>query len=167
MYEQAVCVPFLIRLPGGPRKMITRRVSHIDFIPTLIDLLGARPPTQLAGTSLAPLIFGENGQPRNVFIEWNPYKKTEKRLKDKTSLATPRLVNRAIRESTRTVISPDGWKLSLRDTDLCELYNLREDPSEQRNLYYTGQFGEVIARCTDDIRLWQKETSDTVELQSN
>ncbi|HST30553.1 MAG TPA: sulfatase-like hydrolase/transferase [Chthoniobacterales bacterium] len=166
MYEQAVCVPLLIRLPGGPRKMITRRVSHIDFVPTLIDLLGGHSTAQLAGTTLTPLIFGENGQPRNVFIEWNPYKKTEKRLKDETSLAPTRMVNRAIRESTRTVIAPDGWKLSLRDNDLCELYNLREDPSEQRNLYYTGQFGQVIERCTDDIRRWQKETSDIVELQS-
>jgi len=165
MYEQAVCVPLLIRIPGGPSKIITRRVSHIDFVPTLIELLEQRSPTQLAGASLTPLIFGQNGQPRNVFIEWNPYKKTEKRLKAGTSLAATRLVNRAIRESTRTVITPDGWKLSLRDDDLCELYNLTEDPSEQRNLYYGGQFGDVIERCTDEIRCWQKETSDPIQLQ--
>lgn len=166
MYEQAVSVPLLIRIPGGPRKMITKRVSHIDFVPTLIDLLEQRSTDQLAGMSLTPLIFGQNGQPRNVFIEWNPYKKTEKRLKAGTSLAPARLVNRAIRESTRTVIAPDGWKLSLRDNDLCELYNLTEDPSEQRNLYYTGQFRDVIERCTNDIRQWQDETLDTLQLPS-
>ena len=167
MYEQAVCVPLLIRLPGGPRKMITKRVSHIDFVPTLIDLLERRAPVPLAGTSLWPLIFGQESQPRNVFIEWSPYKKTEKRLKQGTTLAPASSVNRAIHESTRTVITPDGWKLSLRDNDLCELYNLTEDPSEQHNLYHTRQFGKVIDHGTEEIRRWQKETSDTVQLQSS
>ena len=166
MYEQAVSVPLLIRIPGGPRKMITTRVSHIDFVPTLIDLLEQRSTDQLAGTTLKPLILGQNSRPRNVFIEWNPYKKTEKRLKAGTSLAPARLVNRAIRESTRTVIAPDEWKLSLRDNDLCELYNLTEDPLEQRNLFYTGQFRDVIERCTNDIRHWQDQTSDTMQPQS-
>lgn len=165
MYEHAVCVPLLLRIPGGPRKMIGGRVSHIDFVPTLVDLLERHPRARLAGRSLKPLIFGENGQPRNVFIEWNPYKKTEKRLKQGTTLAPARSVNRAIRESTRTVIMPEGWKLSLRDSDLCELYNLADDPSEQRNLYYSGQFGNVIERGTQEICRWQKETSDTVQLQ--
>jgi arylsulfatase A-like enzyme len=166
MYEEAVCVPLLLRLPGGPRKMINRRVSHIDFVPTLIDLLERR-PVPLAGTSLKPLIFAEDSAPRNVFIEWNPYKKTEKRLKPGTTLAPARSVNRAVRESTRTVIMSDGWKLSLRDNDLCELYNLAEDPSEQRNLFYSGEFRKVIDHGTREIHRWQKETSDTMQLQSD
>src|SRR5689334_13149744 len=98
MYEQAVSVPLLLRIPGGPRKMITGRVSHIDFVPTMIDLLERRPVVRLAGQSLMPLILGDTAQPRNVFIEWNPYKKTEKRLKPGTTLAPARSVNRAIRE---------------------------------------------------------------------
>ena len=167
MYEQAVCVPFLIRIPGGPRKMIPRRVSHIDFVPTVLDLLDRPSLSGLAGKSLAPMIFDQNGEQRNVFIEWNPYKKTEKRLKQGTSLAPARLINRAIKESTRTVIDSEGWKLSLRDNDLCELHNLPEDPAEQRNLYYSGQFAKVIERCTEEIRHWQQKTADSVQLQSN
>src|SRR5579864_2507012 len=166
MYEQAVAVPFLIRIPGGPQKLVTQRVSHIDFVPTVLDLLGKAPPAKLPGRSLVPIVFGENSDARNVFIEWNPYKKQEKRLKKETSLAPPREVSRAIRESTRTVIAPDGWKLSLREDDLCELYNLHDDSSEQRNVYYNGQFADVINRCTADIRRWQQETGDTVQLQS-
>jgi hypothetical protein len=45
------------------------------------------------------------------------------------------LIKRAVEESTRTLVSPDGWKLCLRDKDLNELYNLNEDPFETRNLY--------------------------------
>jgi arylsulfatase A-like enzyme len=166
MYEPAVCVPFLIRLPDGPRKMIARRVSHIDFVPTVLDLLQRPCPDQLPGKSLVPEIFGQNGEPRNVFIEWNPYKKAEKRMKEGTTIAPARDVARAVKESTRTVVCPDGWKLSLRDNDLCELYNLQEDPGERRNLFYSGQFADVIERCRNDIQAWQKETADSVRLRS-
>ncbi len=96
MYEQAVAVPFLIRIPGGPQRLVTQRVSHIDFVPTLLDLLGKAPPAKLPGRSLVPIAFGENGDAQNVFMEWNPYKKVEKRLKKETSLAPAPEITRAI-----------------------------------------------------------------------
>jgi hypothetical protein len=107
---------------------------------------------------------GEKTQPEDILIEWNPYKKREKRLKKGTTLAPQSQVEQAISESTRTVISPDGWKLSLRDKDLNELYNLNDDPQELRNLYYRGQHSKVIADCGDKIRRWQESTSDNVKL---
>lgn len=167
MYEQAVAVPFLLRIPNGPNELVARRVSHIDFVPTMLDLLGQAPSTDLPGTSLVPLLFGKSGDPTGVFMEWNPYKKEEKRLKKGTTMAPARLVTRAVRESTRTVIAPDGWKLNLRDNDLCELYNLSDDPFEQRNLYYGGQCADVIARCSADILRWQQQTADTLQVQPN
>ncbi|HJT45619.1 MAG TPA: sulfatase-like hydrolase/transferase [Chthoniobacterales bacterium] len=165
MYEQAVCVPLLIRVPGARHNIVKRRVSHIDFVPTLLELLDQQEPDWIGGQSLAPLIYGDNSPQRNVFIEWNPYKKEEKRLKPGTSIASPEMINRAIRESTRTVIAPDGWKLNLRDNDLCELYNLHDDPLEERNLYDVGQFGQVIERCRTDILRWQQDTGDSVPLK--
>ena len=49
------------------------------------------------------------------------------------------MVKRAVDESTRTIVTPDGWKLCLRDKDLNELYNLNDDPFETRNLYADRQ----------------------------
>jgi arylsulfatase A-like enzyme len=164
MFEQAVHVPYLIKVPGQSPRMVTQPVSHIDFLPTLMELLNRPTASQPVGKSLAPLMRGEAMQPKDVFIEWSPYKKREKRLKKGTALASQALVDEAINESTRTVISADGWKLSLRDKDLNELYNLNEDPLETRNVYYSGQHSEVIARCGDKIRQWQESTSDTVKL---
>src|SRR5204863_7493238 len=41
MFEEATHVPLLVRLPGQrASKTITHPVSHIDFVPTLLDLLG-------------------------------------------------------------------------------------------------------------------------------
>lgn len=164
MFEQAVRVPLLIKTPGHRSHMVMPPVSHIDFIPTVIELLGRPSAAQSVGKSLVPLMRGEKTRPEDVFIEWNPYKKREKRLKKGTTLATQPLVDQAINESTRTVISADGWKLSLRDKDLNELYNLNEDRQETRNVYYSGQHSKIIASCGDKIRRWQDFTSDTVKL---
>jgi arylsulfatase A-like enzyme len=164
MFEQAVHVPYMIRLPGCRPQQVKRPVSHIDFIPTLLDLVGRPKASQAVGQSRVPLMRGEKTEPEDVFIEWNPYKKREKRIKKGTTLAPQPVVEQAINESTRTVISPDGWKLSLRDNDLNELYNLNEDPFETLNVYYSGQHSQVIARCGNKIRQWQESTSDTVNL---
>jgi len=167
MFEQAVRVPWLIKVPGQKPHLVTPPVSHIDFIPTLIELLDRPKAFQPVGKSLVPLIRGEKMQPDDIFVEWNPYKKREKRLKKGTTLAPRPQVEQAISEFTRTVISPDGWKLSLRDQDLNELYNLNDDPQETRNLYYGGQHSKVIADCGDKIRRWQESTSDKVKLSSD
>src|SRR5438270_2077983 len=154
MFEQAVRVPFLIKVPGQKPHMVMQPVSHIDFVPTLLEQLDRPRASQSVGKSLVPLMHGEKAQPEDIFIEWNPYKKREKRLKKDTKLASRQQVQEAINESTRTVISPDGWKLSLRDKDQNELYNLNEDPQETRNVYYSGRHSKVIARCGDTIRRW-------------
>ena len=164
MFEQAVRVPWLIKVPGQKPHRVMQPVSHIDFIPTLVELLDRPTASQPVGKSLVSLMRGEKTQPEDILIEWNPYKKREKRLKKGTTLAPQSQVEQAISESTRTVISPDGWKLSLRDKDLNELYNLNDDPQELRNLYYRGQHSKVIADCGDKIRRWQESTSDNVKL---
>src|SRR6184192_1059104 len=60
MFEEAARVPFLIRLPDQRRqKMISHSVSHIDFVPTLLDLLGQSNHPQCAGNSLLSLVRDE------------------------------------------------------------------------------------------------------------
>jgi arylsulfatase A-like enzyme len=162
MFQEAVRVPYLIRLPGQRRsRVIPQAVSHIDFVPTLVDLLGQPKPSQCAGKSRLPLIRGEPQPPENVFIEWAP---NRTKIKKGTSLARRRLIKRAVEESTRAVISPDGWKLCLRDKDLNELYNLNDDPLETRNLYSTGQCTAVISRCAGEIHHWQEAVHDTLKI---
>ena len=99
--------------------------------------------------------------PESVFIEWAP---NRTKIKKGTSLAPRRMIKRAVDESTRTVISVDGWKLSLRDKDTNELYNLNDDPLEMRNLYANGQYAEVISRFAGEIGRWQEATHDSLEV---
>jgi len=162
MFEEATRVPWLIRLPGQTRqKMIPNPVSHIDFLPTLLDLLGQSTHPQCAGTSLLPLVHDENVSARNVFLEWAP---NRTKVKKGSKLARRRLIKRAVEESTRTVVSPDGWKLCLRDKDSNELYNLKDDPSETRNRYSNAQYASVVSRLAGEICQWQEATNDKLKL---
>ena len=170
MFEEAARVPWLIRLAGQTRQeIISHPVGHIDFVPTLLDLLGQPNHPQCAGKSLLPLITGvntsgypeENAGARNVFVEWAP---NRTKVKKGSKLARRRMIKRAVEESTRAIVSPEGWKLCLRDKDLNELYNLGSDPFETRNLYADAQYAPVISSLADEIYRWQKATNDKVKL---
>ncbi len=171
MFEEATRVPWLIRLPGQTRqKMISNPVSHIDFVPTLLDLLGQSDHPQCAGKSLLPLINDQlaAGTPLRtadatgpVFLEWAP---NRTKVKKGSRLARGRMIKRAVEESTRALVSPDGWKLCLRDKDLNELYNLNEDPFETRNLYPDPQYAAVVSRFKSEIYRWQDATNDKLKL---
>src|SRR6478736_6747232 len=162
MFEEATRVPWLIRLPGQTRqKMISHPVSHIDFVPTLLDLLGRSNHPQCAGKSLLPLVNDATALPNNVFLEWAP---NRTKVKKGSRLAWRRTIKRAVEESTRTLVSPDGWKLCLRDKDSNELYNLNADPFETRNLYSYPQYGTVVSRFTTEIYRWQDTTNDKLKL---
>jgi arylsulfatase A-like enzyme len=158
MFEEATRVPLLVRLPDRrASKTVPNPVSHIDFIPTLLDLLGQPNHPQCAGKSLLPLITEEASPPQNVFLEWAP---NRTKVKKGTKLARRRIVKRAAEESTRAMVTSDGWKLCLRDKDLNELYNLKDDPKETRNLCAHRQCASVISRLTDEIHLWQMANHD-------
>jgi arylsulfatase A-like enzyme len=99
--------------------------------------------------------------PNNVFLEWAP---NRTKIKKGTKLARRRMIKRAVEESTRTVVTPDGWKLCLRDKDANELYNLRDDPFEMHNLYSDAQYASVVSRLSGEIYRWQETTNDNLKL---
>ena len=140
MYEEAVKVPLLLRVPwmSKQQNMIEEPVSHIDLVPTLLELMKCQKPRHLQGRSLLPLMKGGKAAEDHVFIEW---------------------------PTIRTVVSPDGWKLSLFTDDKCQLFNLTKDPGETTNLYDSGKYEDVIRRLTKKINDWQKKNKDTVELK--
>jgi arylsulfatase A-like enzyme len=149
MYEEATRIPWLIRVPRmkGKGRLIKNRVSQIDMVPTLLELLTAKSTGSLPGQSLVPLFTGDKVDQRDVFIEWNPYSK--KRLEHLY---------------TRTVISPDGWKLCLSDVDKCQLFNLKEDPGETTNLFDSGRHTDIINRLRSKIHEWQEKVGDKAKV---
>ena len=63
-YEEAVRVPFLLRMPGGKQAASSTDacLNTVDILPTLLDLMGLEIPEGVQGQSLAGLITGRDGR---------------------------------------------------------------------------------------------------------
>jgi arylsulfatase len=163
LFQESVRVPYLVRMPNQRQTVsIPQAVSHIDFAPTMLGLLGKTPHQQCAGQSRVPLLRGESMPAETVFAQWNPNKKLK--ISKSTKLGNKEQLERALGESTRAAISPDGWKLCLRDLDKNELYNLRADPTEEHNLFDHADSQPVIARLTHEIHHWQETVGDNLKV---
>jgi arylsulfatase A-like enzyme len=178
MYEEAVRVPLLVRLPGQTRgQTIQAPVSQVDLLPTLLDYMGQPLPgprqgRALDGESLRPMMEGEAPDPpKDVFIEWSghnngfgdvigrvvPPPGARERASEDEIVA-------AITDPVRTVITADGWKLNYSPLGEHELYHLAVDPHETRNLAQDAAVRDQFEDLTARIRAWQERTSDEVEL---
>lgn len=163
MYEESVRVPWLMRVPQMrlSQKKIRQPLSHIDLVPTLLDLAGKHIPESLPGQSLVPLMKGESIREDHVFIEWNPASKSAPKAIEGVSQED---LERIALDSTRTVVAPGGWKLCLSDKDKSQLFNLRDDPGETVNLFDSGKHRDVIDRLRKKIHGWQERVGDTFEI---
>lgn len=155
MYEQSVRVPMLVRVPGLPGGRVAGRYSHIDTVPTLLDLVDADVPESLQGESRAELLRKNGSLSENdVIITWNG-----RSIDQKFPLSE---LERMREVPHRCIISGDNWKLNLSVGDSGELYDLNSDPYEQRNLYADPAHSERVLEMAKRVRAWQVETGDTV-----
>ncbi|MEM9110285.1 MAG: sulfatase-like hydrolase/transferase [Planctomycetota bacterium] len=116
-YEGGHRVPCFIHWPAGGMDQgrdIDALTAGIDLLPTLAEFAGLEIPTDatIDGTSLAGLIRrGEALAPRVLVTDYQNY------------LTRPE-------KWRRTVVMKDKWRL----IDRQELYNIEQDPGQQRNL---------------------------------
>jgi len=134
LFEEAVRVPLLIKIPGVRARAISEPVSQVDIVPTLLDIMGKPIPNELDGYSWKPI---------NVFIEW-----------------FPSVQQGHVDHLVRTIITPDGWKFNWGVLGRHELYNLKEDPLESTNLASDRKYHSLMRRLVRDIQSWQDRTRD-------
>ena len=134
MYDTAVKVPCIFRLPGKVKQGVVNHelVSHYDFFETILDIVGVpymQESTQ-PGRSFAPLLTGEKEHVRDsvvVFDEYGPCR----------------------------MIRTKDWKLVIRLPDgPNELYCLRDDPEEEINLYQNDEFKPIIKELSAGMEEW-------------
>jgi arylsulfatase A-like enzyme len=167
MYQEAVRVPWLMRVPalGKKQRLLRGHYSYVDMVPTLLELLGKTLPPHLQGRSLVSQIQRGTPATRDVFIEWNPVTlgNPEALSEGKKKKADKKAKNEAD-ETIRTVITQDGWKLCLADGDKSQLFHLRTDPGETTNLFDSGKHNAVINTLKRKLQRWQRRTGDRAKL---
>lgn len=144
LYEGGVREPFLIFQPGkiAGGRIINEPMATYDIYPTLCELTGTRIPVsqKLDGKSLAGLLL-HNKKPREIrsFYWYYP-------------LDRPHFLGGRSASSIRQ----GDWKLiEFFDTGELELYNLKDDISEKRNLLSTHP--EKAAELHSGLVKWREE----------
>ena len=112
-YEPAIRVPLVMRGPGIEHGITQRSlVANVDLAPTILDLAGAKALRPVDGTSMVPLLHHKERPPKD----------------------------RAVLLESNSVFSPDlgvrtpRYAYFVLNTGEKELYDLRADPDELRNL---------------------------------
>ncbi|EDM27015.1 N-acetylgalactosamine 6-sulfate sulfatase (GALNS) [Lentisphaera araneosa HTCC2155] len=130
IWEGGAHVPCVMRWPGkiAAGKTNDGLMATIDFLPTLAAVTGAKIPDErvIDGVNQLGFICGKSETARETYI-YNP---------GSASVQTKLVQGNAIREGNWKLISPltVGWFLEDAGTGSWELYNLKEDIGETKNL---------------------------------
>ncbi len=150
-YDQNIRVPLIFRYPKAlPRgKTVGELVEMIDFLPTLMDLSGLPVPQDIHGRSLVPLMTGQ-------VKKWRPAVFSEI---DHSMSMYPEL-----RQGTgrRVMVRTKQWKLVFfMDRRVTEkdgaLYDLKNDPWEQTNLYSDPRHAATVRRLEKLAQRWDRD----------
>ena len=174
LYEPGVQVALLMRLPG--RKgwqggvVHSEMISNIDYLPTILDLVGVPIPDNVEGRSFAPLLDGKTYQPRqeifsvlNYHDYYDPRRamRTERHKLIVNFTTAPAFMDpsQCWRPQSQTVTPPNH---AMAYHPHLELYDLAKDPWEQTDVAQRGAYAAV----RDDLlkRLYQHlvETKDPI-----
>lgn len=120
-YEESVRVPFLFRYDalGEDARVISEPVLNIDIAPTIAELAGVETP-EVDGESLLPLITGSGPWSRNAFL----LEHLGHRGPDRTGTGVP----------TYCAVHTAAYVYVVYEGGATELYDLRVDPGQLRNL---------------------------------
>jgi len=134
-YEQAARIPLIVAVPGmtPPGAQTRALVETVDLYPTLCELAGLTPPSELDGSSFARVLKDPAAPTKNAVFHVFP--RTPKGLGE--------LIGRAVRTERYRLVE---WKRpnAPADTAICELYDYLTDPEETRNSAATDP--ETVAK---------------------
>ena len=140
LYEGGVREPTIIRAPGVTQagSVSNQPMVSMDFFATMLELAGLplRPNLHMDGRSLLPELKGKKGKPRPLYWHYPHYH---------GSTWKP---GASIREG--------DWKLiKFYDQEKVELYNLKKDPSEKKDL--AKKNSAKSKELENKLLAWQKQ----------
>ncbi|HUS58326.1 MAG TPA: sulfatase, partial [Planctomycetota bacterium] len=146
MYEGGTRAPLIVKWPGvtQPGSTCTVPVTSPDFYPTLLEMAGLEPlPAQhVDGISFASLLRGGPAPKREAIFWHYPHYGNQG--------GTPGSSMRA-----------GDWKLiEFFEDGRLELYNLRQDPSEERNL--ATQHPERVCEMKRMLAQWRESVGGRI-----
>ncbi len=149
MYEESQRTPFLVRYPKAikPHGVCKALSMNIDIAPTLLDFAGERIPSEIQGRSLKPILENDGKAPTDwreavyyhyyEFPGWHSVKR-----------------HYGIRTNRYKLIH------FYNDIDEWELYDLKGDVSEKKNVYNDPRYKAVREYMLGLLEKTSKEYKD-------
>ncbi len=165
-------VTYCIRYPGNPTagSATDALVSHLDFFPTVCDLLGLDPPGHLLGKSLRPVLEGKATEHQEELFAEVSYHAAYEPMR---SVRTRRWkLIRLFEEGgdyrrpfanidasySKDVVIEAGLQDVPRDP--VQLYDLVLDPVERNNLADSPEHAAILKDMSARLDRWMRETDD-------
>ena len=183
-YEGGVRIPMIIRWPKTKENQRrSELVSTLDLFPTICDIAKIKTPKLLVGQSLKEIIHGKDQAWRKVMIteyhvhsNHNPWPQRAIRNERYKLIFNPLAgeVNPGY-DFTMSKKFFGALELNLLDASteevrlayknyrkppLFELYDLKEDPYEFKNLAKDPEYSKELKQLNDLLLQWQKESED-------
>lgn len=151
MFEESYRTPLLISWPGKikPGSVNNDLVSNLDFAQTILDMAGAELPADMQGMSMVPLLKGRKPASWRKEHYYHYYEYP------------------AVHSVKRHYgISTDQYKLIhfYYDIDEWELYDLKADPRELKNVYDDPEYGSVKKKLHKKLEILREQYGDSDEL---
>ncbi len=146
MYERAINIPFVMRIPQpgiepGRREQLA---CQTDMAPTVLDLLGMEPLAKAQGQSMKPILRDPDATwPDATFSEYNGWTTGGHRM--------------------RAVIQERYKYVYHHEEQRDQLFDLERDPNELENLIDEPQHLELIDEMRSKLVGWMRDTDDVIQ----
>ncbi|HPN83855.1 MAG TPA: sulfatase-like hydrolase/transferase [Victivallales bacterium] len=134
-FRGAYNIPAIVRWPGetvNPGRLENSIITLADFAPTILDACGLTIERSFAGRSLRPFIKNQ------IPSDWSDAFFTQSNGNELYGI--------------QRSVSTRDWKYVYNGFDFDELYDLRNDPGETRNLINDTQYADIVKEMCK--RLW-------------
>jgi len=148
-YDEVAQIPLIVRYPKRFEASATSiPASHVDIMPTLLDLTGQVVPKQVQGQSLVPYLAGERDPE-----EARAYAFTER------VVANPEETRKVSSENSGSfMLRGRGWKY-VRYADGREyLYDLKRDPHEKQDLSEASDYADRKKMLAGELDSWLQQS---------
>jgi choline-sulfatase len=166
-YEEAIRVPLVISNPilfnGSSIQNSLSLATLVDIFPTFIDIANVQnPPSDLAGTSLLPIL--EDGSPvqKSILFTYDDTK-----AGSNSSWSAVKAANRI------RCIRTEEWKYDMYFDTLgtyynqYELYDLVNDPQEITNLAYDPAYKDIREKLEKELHQLEVEKLRSISIDQN
>ena len=187
MYDFGIRTPLIARWPKMIRRGMVANglVSSIDIAPTVLQLAGVPVPSTVQGTSFVPMLRNPSSRIREaIYAEknWHDYEDRTRAVRTERFKYIrndyPDLAGTPSADAGRSP-TMDSFRRLHKDGKLTplqarifqqprpheELYDLRADPTEVKNLAGNPRYAKTLLELREKLNRWGRETDDRMPAQ--